>query len=217
MTRIIPARAGFTRRARPRWWRSQDHPRSRGVYVLLTGQTDKPIGSSPLARGLPGGTQLVAGTAGIIPARAGFTVGLWCGCAVCGDHPRSRGVYGRLPARAPRRPGSSPLARGLRLEFKLGRSGPRIIPARAGFTRAARPTLPDTRDHPRSRGVYLPVSSLRSEPAGSSPLARGLPRRSSIYTQPYRIIPARAGFTLISVHLTPQSRDHPRSRGVYAL
>ena len=51
-SRIIPARAGFTRSRRSRASASADHPRSRGVYVLgeltrIGGQ-----GSSPLARGL---------------------------------------------------------------------------------------------------------------------------------------------------------------------
>ena len=32
-----------------------------------------------------------------------------------------------------------------------------------------------------------------------------------------RIIPARAGFTVISVRVTATPADHPRSRGVYSL
>ena len=51
--RIIPARAGFTRRRSrpppPRW----DHPRSRGVYDVMTASGWPVAGSSPLARGLP--------------------------------------------------------------------------------------------------------------------------------------------------------------------
>ena len=50
--RIIPARAGFTARrsspARARW----DHPRSRGVYVVVNAPHKAVDGSSPLARGL---------------------------------------------------------------------------------------------------------------------------------------------------------------------
>ena len=50
---------------------------------------------------------------------------------------------------------------------------------------------------------------------GSSPLARGLLRRSWIDTPTRGIIPARAGFT--SDHPGPGACvwDHPRSRGVY--
>ena len=50
--RIIPARAGFTTPHSPASPTSSDHPRSRGVYVLIRcGPACRP-GSSPLARGL---------------------------------------------------------------------------------------------------------------------------------------------------------------------
>ena len=72
-TRIIPARAGFTRpdaiisRAR------LDHPRSRGVYEPTIPSPVFAAGSSPLARGLRSCGCGCASDAGIIPARAGFT------------------------------------------------------------------------------------------------------------------------------------------------
>ena len=51
---IIPARAGFTY-ASCRWCgRQADHPRSRGVYPSSVTQPRNRLGSSPLARGLPG-------------------------------------------------------------------------------------------------------------------------------------------------------------------
>ena len=73
-----------------------------------------------------------------------------------------------------RRPGSSPLARGLHAEIlaDLARTG--IIPARAGFTpRDARGRI-SRRDHPRSRGVYPRTTARGAASFGSSPLARGL-------------------------------------------
>ena len=51
------------------------------------------------------------------------------------------------------------------------------------------------RDHPRSRGVYVRAAS-------------GFPRR-------IRIIPARAGFTILQTPRPRHCEDHPRSRGVY--
>ena len=112
---------------------------------------------------------------GIIPARAGFTP--------LGDE-----------VGAPDG-GSSPLARGLRSSRICRRAQPRIIPARAGFT-APSPTGPgSTWDHPRSRGVYLRARSFAVSNAGSSPLARGLPR--------------------VSYQPAVRRWDHPRSRGVY--
>ena len=70
---IIPARAGFTR---PDWSGSSprtDHPRSHGVYHYRTHAYKEAYGSSPLARGLPGGGQQGDAAPGIIPARTGFT------------------------------------------------------------------------------------------------------------------------------------------------
>ena len=175
--------------------RPGDHPRSRGVYPALDPEDELVLGSSPLARGLLDGPLRVVGGVGIIPARAGFTGSAHRRRVLCGDHPRSRGVYrrrhgDRLPVR-----GSSPLARGLRgwvapPEGPLG-----IIPARAGFTAPpwASPAL--MRDHPRSRGVYADILG------GLAVIAR--------------IIPARAGFTWAGLRPELPHGDHPRSRGVY--
>ncbi|ERH20826.1 hypothetical protein HMPREF1979_03280, partial [Actinomyces johnsonii F0542] len=50
--------------------------------------------------------------------------------------------------------GSSPLARGLRVDDGEWQGPQRIIPARAGFTPAPASPPPSKSDHPRSRGVY---------------------------------------------------------------
>ena len=52
--------------------------------------------------------------------------------------------------------------------------------------------------------------------AGSSPLARGLRHGMGQLGDAERIIPARAGFTCMLSPLSPETWDHPRSRGVYA-
>ena len=135
--------------------------------------------------------------------------------SVLPDHPRSRGVYalGFLPARA--RYGSSPLARGLPCPTLNRRRPRRIIPARAGFTTMVSATRWPRRDHPRSRGVYRVVCDGRGGARGSSPLARGLPRRRWTRRPTCGIIPARAGFTRVGVLCHRRVADHPRSRGVY--
>ena len=133
--RIIPARAGFTRRPPPPQPPSPDHPRSRGVYMTPTTLAETSRGSSPLARGLRGGGVDRAAHRRIIPARAGFTPSppssatssAWIIPARAGftargrrpggrrrDHPRSRGVYGACGRPLSPGQGSSPLARGLR-------------------------------------------------------------------------------------------------------
>ena len=133
--RIIPARAGFTRRHRHRQGVIADHPRSRGVYATSGLPAANPYGSSPLARGLPAVVDSLPESARIIPARAGFT----------------RTIV-RLTGIAP---GSSPLARGLHELFLFHHQHSGIIPARAGFTDRPGPGRPADEDHPRSRGVYL--------------------------------------------------------------
>ena len=71
--RIIPARAGFTPGGGGRRSRPADHPRSRGVYLVLIQIVAARLGSSPLARGLRR----------VHEAHQEVTL----------DHPRSRGVY----------------------------------------------------------------------------------------------------------------------------
>ena len=70
-------------------------------------------------------------------------------------------------------------------------------------------------DHPRSRGVYPSDHTFFIDPAGSSPLARGLRFASRDVGARPGIIPARAGFTRGSFATGSGTRDHPRSRGVY--
>ena len=213
--RIIPARAGFTRRLVPGCRRRWDHPRSRGVYRAGAAAGAAGPGSSPLARGLPTLTVLEPNGIGIIPARAGFTRPA-CGSAFeTEDHPRSRGVYGSPSGDCRLHQGSSPLARGL-LVGELVRVLPvRIIPARAGFTPEQAPPRSWSPDHPRSRGVYAFVADTVLVVCGSSPLARGLPAYSISMRNSSGIIPARAGFTMYTASNAHQIADHPRSRGVY--
>ena len=153
----------------------------------------------------------------IIPARAGFTRAATGPPWPTGDHPRSRGVYVFTPKGSSQTVGSSPLARGL-LQGVVDEGGDgRIIPARAGFTSTPWTRTGSTRDHPRSRGVYVEPSIRRTVVPGSSPLARGLPPVGGANPHDCRIIPARAGFTRQQRDETAHDWDHPRSRGVYRL
>ena len=133
--RIIPARAGFTRRAVVGRRPPPDHPRSRGVYPFSPRPTPGDSGSSPLARGLLGDAVDEGDPPGIIPARAGFTRRRSTPPAASTDHPRSRGVYFSSWYWAMIVSGSSPLARGLPTSYPHLCPQGGIIPARAGFTR----------------------------------------------------------------------------------
>ena len=178
--------------------------------------TDGP-GSSPLARGLLRGSFEEQASVRIIPARAGFTASSTGASNGYGDHPRSRGVYSRASLPAACASGSSPLARGLlRVDLHVRRC-PGIIPARAGFTAWPRRSHRSPRDHPRSRGVYAESIHFKHEGIGSSPLARGLPRKVRYEDLEDGIIPARAGFTHPGTRGEVGRGDHPRSRGVYVV
>ena len=194
---IIPARAGFTART-PSGWHCAP-------------------GSSPLARGLHAGATHLVTVVRIIPARAGFTGHTGHRSGAAQDHPRSRGVYTPGLKTSTCRHGSSPLARGL-LDPPLDALATLgIIPARAGFTCWRAPRRPSPTDHPRSRGVYAHTRVIGTAREGSSPLARGLPLNVRVPGGSLGIIPARAGFTHTEDPPSRLSRDHPRSRGVYAL
>ena len=193
--RIIPARAGFTADGFQWCHGHQDHPRTRGVYVMMTSGSGMRFGSSPHARGLPPQPRKRAAQRRIIPARAGFTAGKPLRGAVSVDHPRTRGVYVFGASEVGSAAGSSPHARGLpcRPDQPLGRRG--IIPARAGFTGRRADRLPLARDHPRTRGVYHAYRHA------------GYRKR--------RIIPARAGFTLLRMWpVRLSSGSSPRVRGL---
>ena len=93
--------------------------------------------------------------AGIIPARAGFTIHIYKSGSWDKDHPRSRGVYVAELEAANAALGSSPLARGLQRLDSHHVKFTGIIPARAGFTTGFRRLDIGDGDHPRSRGVYV--------------------------------------------------------------
>ena len=195
--------------------RIPDHPRSRGVYTEWGQGSRVPLGSSPLARGLPQCCRKTGARPRIIPARAGFTRSRAWRHRESSDHPRSRGVYlAGVPVEQVA-DGSSPLARGLQLVTARELPLVRIIPARAGFTICIRVLRAVARDHPRSRGVYPRVYICACQMRGSSPLARGLLCRCGRLLLNRRIIPARAGFTRHAQVGQLRAQDHPRSRGVY--
>ena len=133
------------------------------------------------------------------------------------DHPRSRGVYVTDAPVLMGPPGSSPLARGLRISHPRPEGRRWIIPARAGFTMNEPNLVLRMRDHPRSRGVYAESTKWATMKPGSSPLARGLLIFLFFKQKEKGIIPARAGFTSDFGCETFECRDHPRSRGVYML
>ena len=168
----------------------------RGVYLLLHAEPPLELG--------------------IIPACAGFTLMATISPGSRSDHPRMRGVYPSRGAQRPRRAGSSPHARGLRVGRADRSVDWGIIPACAGFTAGTEAFSGQVPDHPRMRGVYPPPCPRSPPRPGSSPHARGLHEDTNLERSLVRIIPACAGFTNLFRLTSMAPPDHPRMRGVYA-
>ena len=93
----------------------------------------------------------------------------------------------------------------------------RIIPARAGPTRASCTRSNVRQDHPRSCGANYVTDLEGLKDCGSSPLVRGQQVAISSLERLIRIIPARAGPTLIGCIGMGFMTDHPRSCGANAM
>ena len=173
--------------------------------------------TSPLSRGIRGGYRRRGGGRGIIPALTGNTrlrSGRWWPAP---DHPRSRGEYKFNEAVNAVSGRSSPLSRGIPWRRRSRARVARIIPALAGNTASTSDVSSRTQDHPRSRGEYSTSIRPRKTQEGSSPLSRGILRSVCGPRGLDGIIPALAGNTLTQCLRHPLTRDHPRSRGEYAL
>ena len=133
--RIIPARAGFTDLVAHPVVAGGDHPRSRGVYAPARTPGAAAGGSSPLARGLHARGLDLPERVRIIPARAGFTIGMMTRAGGSRIIPARAGFTRMIPSLLACFTGSSPLARGLLKTHDSPHTNSRIIPARAGFTR----------------------------------------------------------------------------------
>ena len=130
-------------------------------------------GSSPHARGAPEHEGLERPDVGIIPACAGSTVP--CSGPVCAtrDHPRMRGEHSNAALERSTDVGSSPHARGARLDLIDLGLGSGIIPACAGSTQRRTRCRTASWDHPRMRGEHYRPGYTGIVEMGSSPHARG--------------------------------------------
>ena len=191
--RIIPARAGQTTIPRAERFPKTDHPRACGANPMPRLGTAGQSGSSPRVRGKPLYEDVGAGQRRIIPARAGQT------CSGSGsrragtDHPRACGANGRALVRRERAAGSSPRVRGkLKQRFRIWKRGS---------------------DHPRACGANVERLRRPCIAAGSSPRVRGKPVSWPATHCTDRIIPARAGQTLVPFWFPVSDTDHPRACG----
>ena len=172
----------------------------RGEHFYLT--TDEPLyrGSSPHARGARDLLAVPVDGGGIIPACAGSTGAPRGWPTSRRDHPRMRGEHSMRARMCSSSMGSSPHARGARVEVECHR----VV----------------TQDHPRMRGEHRFVTVVSSVSKGSSPHARGALTGSAKLLHHPRIIPACAGSTnsfanrrLSCQGSSPHARGAPRAPG----
>ena len=149
---IIPARAGNSRfTIRPRSLH-RDHPRACGEQRLWHVPPHCRSGSSPRVRGTVLPVVVNAVVQGIIPARAGNSVGVPKALVSKRDHPRACGEQVVRELLVGRDQGSSPRVRGTGFVLPVRARYPGIIPARAGNRRSRRSRSRSRRDHPRACG-----------------------------------------------------------------
>ena len=178
--RLIPARAGKTYRSHEHFTRNRAHPRACGENGPEHRRMLTWLGSSPRVRGKrPLGPQ-GQGVDGLIPARAGKTLGVQRGANPGGAHPRACGENRPTMRLRITQVGSSPRVRGKHAYIGKIKGFTGLIPARAGKTwpqQEGRGVVPA---HPRACGENRREGPVR-------------PRLA-------RLIPARAGKTFVESH-----------------
>ena len=109
--------------------------------------------------------------------------------------------------------GSSPPVRGARAGHCCRRHCRGLIPARAGSTLRALLTAWCSGAHPRPCGEHFVSASKTGLMPGSSPPVRGAPSLFPPTSEPYGLIPARAGSTISTKEAAMVTRAHPRPCG----
>ena len=210
---LIPARAGKTVAGILGSSGRTAHPRACGENTINQDLGESKSGSSPRVRG-----KLVPGPAkgsrtGLIPARAGKTVLLRPNRSGSGAHPRACGENALGFDEGGGHEGSSPRVRGKQRNHVTRDGGRRLIPARAGKTFHSCRRNGHAWAHPRACGE----NSARELPwfgsVGSSPRVRGKQPPLDVREPAGRLIPARAGKTILLFLSVSAAAAHPRACG----
>ena len=193
------------------------HPRPCGEHSLLQMRSLLHLGSSPPVRGAQHVHIPEPAPRGLIPARAGSTVGCTGGRVCRWAHPRPCGEHAEWLGKVLGPAGSSPPVRGAPRRCAAVVPCGGLIPARAGSTPAPVPAGAIRGAHPRPCGEHLGCKVLRGSSLGSSPPVRGarVPRHGA--SVKIGLIPARAGSTVVAETPSASARAHPRPCGEHAL
>ena len=170
---IIPARAGNSLTLTRHDYDRRDHPRACGEQLGVPVPAEHARGSSPRVRGTVYARVVRDQERGIIPARAGNSVGQHLCMSRRWDHPRACGEQGPGDNLLSGCAGSSPRVRGTVALLAVFLDLRGIIPARAGNRRSLSVSAALSRDHPRACGEQDVYVSTMNGRMGSSPRVRG--------------------------------------------
>ena len=185
---------------------------------LTTAEADlKNTGSSPRARGTPDADALRIPARRFIPACAGNTAPRRWTTTTPPVHPRVRGEHMDYETGLKLSDGSSPRARGTRLQPAEVRLALRFIPACAGNTASRLSGHMSTPVHPRVRGEHVMTCVTMDRMSGSSPRARGTLDDHPLLRHLGRFIPACAGNTAWMQPRMMPNPVHPRVRGEHLI
>ena len=211
--RLIPARAGKTRRRRRASQPRQAHPRACGENSPLFLNARLKCGSSPRVRGKRPSPRRSDDARRLIPARAGKTRMQMHEPQARPAHPRACGENLLTPDSDEARPGSSPRVRGKLAGHHARLESRRLIPARAGKTPGGARRSPCHWAHPRACGENGDGVDDPRGAGGSSPRVRGKRARPLFVALATGLIPARAGKTGRGRWSRSPRTAHPRACG----
>ena len=208
--RLIPARAGKTRKPPASPPPETAHPRACGENDVPAAPVLPQLGSSPRVRGKRGHPPGHRVGAGLIPARAGKTARGGRPPRASRAHPRACGENRHCEGGAHGERGSSPRVRGKRPEPRPGFSRLRLIPARAGKQERRSRSPRGARLIPARAGktAWTASGGPRTAARVRGKLVPHLQDRA-----PRRLIPACAGKTRPRAGNHPATPAHPRVCG----
>ena len=213
IARFIPACAGNAAGRESRACPRTVHPRMRGERPPPRIDPLLDHGSSPHARGTRLRVLHGLDVLRFIPACAGNAREACRTMGAAAVHPRMRGERIRRGRSGKLHVGSSPHARGTRLNRVIDVFITRFIPACAGNAWLRSMRCRPSSVHPRMRGERQFWADSGRRRYGSSPHARGTPHGIRWFENPIRFIPACAGNAERSSGLCGQQTVHPRMRG----
>ena len=150
--RLIPARAGKTKRRSCQTARCTAHPRAGGENDMTMNTVARRDGSSPRGRGKPRRRRRRSNRRRLIPARAGKTPVRARAVRDRWAHPRAGGENRRSARGRWSHGGSSPRGRGKPSQRSRALVSRRLIPARAGKTASSCARSRSRAAHPRAGG-----------------------------------------------------------------